>query len=97
MDEEKKKKNGEKFLSHIYKTLKKVIDSRPANPVYEYANMLLKKIDMPREEYIDRLKQRKEQKKKDSSSDSHSDKESSSSDSEDDTVGNLMFDFQAQM
>ena len=59
MKEEEKKKNEEKFLDCIYDTLSKVMKDRPAQPIYEYANMLLAKVDKPKEEYLQRLEQRK--------------------------------------
>ena len=43
MKEEEKAKNEEQFLKIVYDTLKKVMKKRPVQPVYEYANMLLKK------------------------------------------------------
>ena len=48
MNSEEKNKQQEEFLENIYKTLKKIMKKRPANPVYTYANELLKKIGKPK-------------------------------------------------
>ena len=53
--------NEDKFLDHIYDTLKEVKKIRPAQPVYEYANMLLKKVGAPKEDYLEKLKLREKE------------------------------------
>ena len=60
MNEKEKKANDEKFLKHISETLEVIMDKRPPQPVYEYANLLLKAIGRPKEDYLERVKARKE-------------------------------------
>ena len=60
MNDKEKKANEDKFLEHIYDTLKIIMDKRPAQPVYEYANILLKAVGNPKEDYLERVKARKE-------------------------------------
>ena len=52
---EEKKKQEEQFLEHVYDTLTEIMTVRPAQPVYEYANILLQKVGKAKPEYLERV------------------------------------------
>mmetsp|Transcript_5974 Transcript_5974/g.5131 ORF Transcript_5974/g.5131 Transcript_5974/m.5131 type:complete len:167 (-) Transcript_5974:25-525(-) len=83
---EEKKKQEEQFLENVYDTLKEIMTKRPAQPVYEYANILLQKVGKAKPEYLSKIENRKESERKRSKSSSSSSSDSSLDEIHDATV-----------